>query len=141
MLVAHAVLVPVWSPAVQRCRLDEILHVAVKVHFQVDADTPVECRERAEDVNVCNAHFHDLGFHFTGLLVGGDTDFGIVVARVQLTAYGTGEIKHAGLGELVEGVAFPLVDVIHGDAGFRGRRFGLHEGPVQELIKFAVLRL
>ncbi len=49
MAITHPIFVPINLLAPLR-RLDEIAHVAVVVHFEVDADTPIECRAGAVDV-------------------------------------------------------------------------------------------
>ncbi len=114
VLVAHTIFVPVRPLPLQRGLLNQIPHVTLEIHFQVDAHAPIERRKRAKDINVRDTYFDNLGLYFASLLVGCNTDFGLVVAGIHLSADGTGEAESTGLGELVESVTLSLVYVVHG---------------------------
>ena len=84
MFVADPILPPVCLPIPFFYR-HEIFHVDVEVHFDVHADSPIEERSWAVDVDVRDASFYDLGELFAGLLIGRDADFGFVTSiRVEL---------------------------------------------------------
>lgn len=63
VLITHTVLIPIPRlPAIRVC-IDnrEMTDVAVKVHFQVHANPVVDTRPGAEDVQICDPNFDDLG--------------------------------------------------------------------------------
>ena len=93
MAVAHAVLVAIRAAAPLAVGLDEVAHVTLEVHFDVDADAPVGLVVGRVDVHVGEAGLDDLGELLAGLLVVRDADLHLVigVARVRAHVQGCGE--------------------------------------------------
>lgn len=139
--VRHAVFSSVWRRrasvmAATVCGFGERAWVAVPFVLEVHADAPVEVALGTVDVDVCDSDFDDRGGDFPGLLVAGDAQFGLeaggVYAELVLDGYGEGE--ELGWGEVIEGVYFACVAVVHWYARFASSWPGfsrLHEVLVQ----------
>lgn len=107
MAVAHPVFVAIPSATSRRIDHSELAHVAVVVHFEVDADAPVDACLRAVDVQVGDAAFDNLGEDLVGSLVHGHADLGLV-ARVQVLS---DHWRQFIRGYLIESVALFLVGI------------------------------
>lgn len=151
MAVAHPVLVAIGAAAAFPIGFDEVAHVALEVHFDVDADAPVGLVVGGVDVHVGEAGLDDLGELLAGLLVVRDADFHLVgVAGVRAHVQGCRESQQTVLGEFEEGVGFPGVLVVHphpcvrGRGGILGGRLGSLRGKkgfIQEAVETTMLGL
>jgi hypothetical protein len=81
MAVAHAI----FDALASACYIYhwECADVARVLHFEVDTYAPIHCGAWTAHIYVGNSTFDDFGEDFSGTLVGGHTNFGLV-ARVQI---------------------------------------------------------